>query len=311
MKNKNVLITGGTGSLGHALTQKFLDYGANITIYSRDEKKQYDMKKLFPNCKYFLGDIKDFHSIRDAVRGQDIVIHGASLKYVNISELQPAEYVNTNVVGTMNLVNSVLDEKTVQRCVGISTDKACMPVNTYGLTKALLEKIMLEANTRQGNSGSTIFNVARYGNVIGTRGSVIPFWKERREAGLSLPITNPNMTRFFFTIDEAVDLIEYCLRSDAGLIISKAMRGVTLDRLANIMKGQSIVEVVGERPGEKHDEMLLSSEEMMKSFQENEMFIFDPSSTPKDNQKYPNGYSSKIAKEITTEELNNILKEYL
>ena len=311
MKNKNVLITGGTGSLGHALAKKYTDYGANITIYSRDEKKQYDMKKLFPNCRYMLGDIKDYHSIRDAVRGQDIIIHGASLKYVNISELQPAKYVNTNVVGTLNLVNAVLDEKTVERCVGISTDKACMPVNTYGLTKALLEKIMLEANTRQANSGSTIFNVARYGNVIGTRGSVIPFWQERREAGLSIPITNPNMTRFFFTIDEAVDLIEYCLKSEAGVIISKAMKGVTLDKLADIMKGNSEIEIVGERPGEKHDEMLLSPDEIMKSHEENGMLVFNPNISPQLNTKYPNGYSSKAAEEITKEELKTILKDYL
>jgi len=311
VKNKNVLITGGTGSLGHALTEKFTQYGANITIYSRDEKKQYDMKKIFPNCTYVLGDIKDQYSIRDAVRGQDIIIHGASLKYVNISELQPAEYVNSNVVGTMNLVNAVLDEKTVERCVGISTDKACMPVNTYGLTKALLEKVMLQANLRQGENGKTIFNVARYGNVIGTRGSVIPFWKERRESGLSLPITNPNMTRFFFTIDEAVDLIEYCLKSDAGLIISKAMKGVTLQKLAEVMKGDCVVEIVGERPGEKHDEMLLSADEIMKSHEENGMLVFDPNKKPSENEKYPDGYSSKAATEITEDELKIILKDYL
>ena len=311
MKNKNVLITGGTGSLGHALTKKFLSHNANVTIHSRDEKKQYDMKKLFPDCRYVLGDIRDFHSVRDAVRSQDIVIHGASLKYVNISEIQPSEYVSTNVVGTMNLINAVLDEKTVERCVGISTDKACMPINTYGLTKATLEKLMLEANSRQGKDGKTIFNVARYGNVIGTRGSVVPFWKERRDAGLSLPITNPKMTRFFFTIDEAVALIEYCLQSEPGLIISKAMKGITLEKLAEVMKGNSSIEVVGERPGEKHDEMLLSADEIMKAYEESEYLIYDPSANPTENTKYPNGFSSLIAEEISEKELKILIKEYL
>lgn len=311
MKDKKVLITGGTGSLGYALTDRFAKEGASIVIFSRDEKKQYDMKKVYPNCKYVLGDVRDYHAVRDAVRGVDIVIHGASLKYVNISELQPSEYVTTNVVGTLNVINAVLDEKTVEKCVGISTDKACLPVNAYGLTKALLEKIMLEANHRQGDDGKTIFNVARYGNVIGTRGSVIPFWKERRDAGLSLPITNPDMTRFFFTLDEAVDLILYCLNADSGLIISKAMKGVTLAKLAEVMKGNSVVEIVGERPGEKHDEMLLSSDEIMRSYEDSGMLVYNPSLSPSLNANYPHGYSSKDAEEMTEDELKNILKEYL
>lgn len=311
MKDKNILITGGTGSLGYALAKTLTKAGASLTIFSRDEKKQYDMKKVFPNCKYVLGDVRDYHAVRDAVRGMDIVIHGASLKYVNISELQPSEYVTTNVVGTLNVINAVLDEKTVENCVGISTDKACMPVNAYGLTKALLEKTMLEANQRQGDKGTTVFNVARYGNVIGTRGSVIPFWKERREAGLSLPITNADMTRFFFTLDEAVDLILYCLNSESGLIISKAMKGVTLAKLAEAMKGDSDIEIVGERPGEKHDEMLLSPDEIMKSYEDSGMLIFNPSQPSEQNAKYPNGYSSKEAEQMTTEELRSVLKDFL
>ena len=311
MKDKKILITGGTGSLGYALAERLTKAGASLIIFSRDEKKQYDMKKVFPNCKYVLGDVRDYHAVRDAVRGVDIVIHGASLKYVNISELQPSEYVTTNVLGTLNVINAVLDEKTVEKCVGISTDKACMPVNAYGLTKALLEKIMLEANQRQGDKGTTVFNVARYGNVIGTRGSVIPFWKERREAGLTLPITNPDMTRFFFTLDEAVDLILYCLNSESGLIISKAMKGVTLAKLAEAMKGDSVVEIVGERPGEKHDEMLLSPDEIMKSYEDSGMLIFNPMQASEQNIKYPNGYSSKEAEEMTAEELRSVLKEFL
>lgn len=309
LKDKVVLITGGTGSLGHALTERMLADGASIVIYSRDEKKQYDMKKLFPNCRYMLGDIRDYASVRDAVRGVDIVIHGASLKYVNISELQPAEYVTTNVNGTLNLVNAVLDEKTVEKCVGISTDKACLPVNTYGLTKALLEKMMLEGNTRQGESGLTSFNVARYGNVIGTRGSVIPFWQERREAGLTIPVTNPDMTRFFFTIEEAVDLIYECLNTKPGIIVSKAMNGVKLGALARVMCGDSEVEIIGERPGEKHDEYLLSDDEIKRTETKNRYLLYDPAAAP--FSKFTTGYSSSNAISISDEALRTILKDYL
>jgi FlaA1/EpsC-like NDP-sugar epimerase len=311
MKNKRILITGGTGSLGQALTERFIKAGASLTIFSRDEKKQYDMKKIYPDCRYIVGDIRDYHAVRDAVRDIDIVIHGASLKYVNIGEIQPAEYVTTNVIGTLNVINAVLDEKTVENCVGISSDKACMPINTYGFTKAILERTILEANQRQGSKGNTVFNIARYGNVIGTRGSVVLFWQERRDAGLTIPITNPDMTRFFFTIEEAVDLIVYCLNSKPGLIISKAMRGVTVGKLAEIMKGECKTEIIGERLGEKHDEMLMTSEEMMKTYEDSGMFVFDPLTLPKPNENYPNGYSSQDAPVITEEQLKIILKEYL
>lgn len=309
MKDKNVLITGATGSLGYALTEKFIAQGANLTLFSRDEKKQYDMKKIYPDCKYIVGDVRNYHSIRDAVRGMDIVVHAASLKYVNISELQPYEYTTVNVDGTINLVNAILEEGTVERCVGISTDKACLPVNAYGLTKALLEKIMLEANSRQG--GNTIFNVARYGNVIGTRGSVIPFWKERREQGLSLPITNPDMTRFFFTLGEAVELIEYCLQAPAGVIVSKAMGGVTLRQLAEVMQGDCEIELVGERPGEKHHEMLLSEDEIKKSYKDSGMWIFNPQDLPKDNEEFPSGYSSQNAYRMSNDEIASMIGEFI
>lgn len=310
LQNKRILITGGTGSLGYALAERMTNDGAAVTIYSRDEKKQYDMAKLFPDCRYLLGDVRDYASIRDAVRGMDWVVHGASLKYVNISELQPAEYVTTNINGTLNLVNEILEEETVERCVGISTDKACLPVNTYGLTKAILEKLILEGNTRQGPKGITKFNVARYGNVIGTRGSVVPFWQERREAGLTLPVTNPYMTRFFFTLDEAVDLIYENLDAEAGVIISKMMKGVKLGNLARVMAGDSEVENVGERPGEKHHELLLSSDEMARTIRKGDYFFFYPNMPSTDQSGAP-AYSSNSAVEITDEELKVLIQDYL
>lgn len=310
-ENKKILITGGTGSLGQALAKSFLNQNASVTIFSRDEKKQYDMKKNYPECSYVVGDVKNYASIRDAVRDKDIVVHAASLKYVNIGELQPNEYVMTNVLGTINVINAVLDEKTIEKCVGISTDKACLPINTYGLTKAVLEKIFIEANTRQGEKGNTVFNVARYGNVVGTNGSVVPFWKERREKGMTIPITNPDMTRFFFTIEEAVQLIDYCLTTDAGLIISKAMSSCTLGELADVMKGDCQLELVGERPGEKYNESLLSPEEMSKSKKDGDYFIYNPALGAVATKDLPEGYNSSSCERLSKDQLIEILKDFI
>lgn len=305
---ETVLVTGGTGSLGHALTENLLNTGAIVRIFSRDEKKQYDMKKLFPECEYLLGDIRDYHAVSSAIKDVDVIIHGASLKYVNISEIQPAEYVSTNVDGTMNLVNAVLQEKNIRRVVGISTDKACLPINTYGLTKALLEKVMLEGNRRQGHYLETVFNVARYGNVVGTRGSVVPHWAELSKANKPLTITNPEMTRFFFTLDEAVDLIDYTLQCDSDVITSKKMAACTLGDLAEVMKGSAGIVITGERPGEKQHEMLLSDDEMSKSIEDGDMFVYTPSSEPHNKNLY---YGSQFARRLSLPEIQAFVQEWL
>ena len=282
---ERVLVTGGTGSLGHALTDALLASHAVVRVYSRDEKKQYDMGKLFPDVEYVLGDIRCGESVRDAVRDVDVVIHGASLKYVNIGELQPLEYVRTNVDGTLHLLDAVLAEGSVRRCVAISSDKACLPVNTYGMTKAILEKLCLEGARRRGSKIKTVFNVARYGNVVGTRGSVIPFWAEQIEQGLPLPVTDPDMTRFFFTMAEAVELIDMALVLPEATVTSKRMRSCTVGDLAAAMRsdlpdGASPVEVVGPRPGERRHEMLLSSDEMARTRVVGDFFVFTPGSDP-------------------------------
>lgn len=307
-KYNRVLITGGTGSLGWALTKKILTGSTGIRIFSRDEKKQYDMKKIYPECEYVLGDIRDPHAVEDVVRDIDVIIHGASLKYVNISEVQPAEYVSTNIVGTMNVMNAVLANGNISRVVGISSDKACLPVNAYGLTKAVLEKLILEGGRRQGQRGTCIFNVARYGNVVGTRGSVVPYWAEQRELGLPLPITNPDMTRFFFMLDEAVDLINYSLKSPTGVILSKRMSSCTLGDLAEVMKGDAGVIHVGERPGEKKHEMLLSEDEMSRTTRSGEIFIYDPNAP---TGVASSAYGSENARRLTSDELKTLIEDWL
>lgn len=309
IRKERVLVTGGTGSLGHALVARLIKQDVFVRVFARDEKKQYEMAKLFPSVQYVLGDVRDPAACRDAVRDVDVVIHGASLKYVNISELQPREYITTNVMGTVNMVDAVLAAESVRRFVGISTDKACLPINTYGMTKALLEKVILEAQTRQGKYGQTSFTVARYGNVVGTRGSVVPFWQERRIGGLTLPVTNPDMTRFFFTLDEAVALVEYALQADPGLIVSKRMSACTVGDLANAMRGDSEVEILGERPGEKHHELLLTEEEMSRTSQDGDIFLYDPSRQPSaDSVDY---FGSDNAPRLSQDELKVMLAEYL
>lgn len=307
---ERVLVTGGTGSLGQALTENLLADGAVVRIFSRDEKKQYDMRARFPECEYVIGDIKQPGSIRDAVRDVDVVIHGASLKYVNIGEIQPAEYVQTNIVGTMHLLDAILAEGTVRRAVGISSDKACLPVNTYGFTKAALERLMLECNARQGDKGGTIYNVARYGNVVGTRGSVVPFWRDRLLAGLDLPVTNPHMTRFFFTIHEAVDLIDFTLAQPAGVVVSKRMNACTVGALAEAIRGEAKVEIIGPRPGEKLHEMLLSADEMTHTRMDGDYFVLTPSSAPHDDTSEHmalHGYTSATAHQLTQPEIQALL----
>ncbi len=310
--SERVLVTGGTGSLGVALTERLLVSGARVRVFARDEKKQYDMRREFPDAEYLIGDIRDPATVRDAVRDVDVVIHGASLKYVNIGEVQPLEYVQTNINGTINLVEAILAEGTVRRCVGISSDKACQPVNVYGMTKAVLERLMLEATRRQGEKGETIFNVARYGNVLGTRGSVVPFWRQRVADGLPLPITDPEMTRFFFTIQEATDLIDICLETKENVIISKLMNACTLGDLADVMKRTSPVEIVGPRPGEKKHEQLLSSDEMERTVLVGKFFFFEPEGERLNVSSTAwglEGFTSANAPRLDLDEIRNLLKE--
>jgi FlaA1/EpsC-like NDP-sugar epimerase len=237
IKGKVILITGGSGSLGQELTKRFLEMGPKeIRIFSRSEKTQYEMKKKFPQCSYWIGDVRDYSAVREVVRGVDAVYHCAALKYINISEMQPEETVKSNIIGSMNIINAVKDEKNVELCIGISTDKACAPINIYGMSKAIMEKLFVNADKTKGDI-KTRFAIARYGNVVGTNGSVIPFWKEKCDKGEDLPITDPSMTRFMFPLSSAIELIFYTtLNAKGGEIIAKEMSSLILGDLAEVRK---------------------------------------------------------------------------
>lgn len=320
--NKRVLVTGGTGSLGWALAPCLVGAKAKVKIFTRDEKKQLDMRSEFPDFEYILGDIRDPVAVRHAVRDVQIVIHGASLKYVDVSEQQPGVYISTNVVGTQNLLAAVFDEKTVEICIGISSDKACNPINTYGMTKALLEKLFLEAHSQGGNKICTVFTIARYGNVLATRGSVVLRWAQLRKLKLPLQVTDPGMTRFLFTLDEAIELIGKAGRTSSGLIVSQAMRACTLGQLANIMSVNG-VEVVGRRPGEKLHESLLSEMEMAKTWRVGDYFYYNPLNLKSPVMTSPgnlaneymyyggSAYTSDIAPMLSDAELTKLVEDYL
>jgi len=327
----SVLIVGGTGSLGEKLLESLVEQEdlskikkifpfskerqqKSIRVFSRDEKKQYDLRQKFPSIDFRLGDITDFHSIRSAVRDMNIIIHAAALKYVDISEKQPSMYIDTNVHGTQNLLSAVLLENHAIRCIGISSDKACNPFNVYGLTKQLMEKLFLEVERVKGSKTKTSFNIVRYGNVVGTRGSVLPFWQKCRNAGKPLPLTDPEMTRFIFTLKEAVDLIDFALGCPGGTIVSKMMGTAKLGDLAEIMKtslaGKMVgVENIGTRGGEKLHEELFSEEEWSHISLNNEpYFILDPNYH---KQQFLQRWTSDFAPRIAIEDLKETIKEFL
>lgn len=317
-RGERVLITGGTGSLGGALIPALLAAGARVRVFSRDEKKQLDVRRRWPEVECRLGDVRNSRALCLALKGIDAVIHAASLKYVDVSERQPTEYVQTNVVGTMNVIDAAEQSDTVRRVVGISTDKVPHAVNVYGLTKALLEKMFLEAHVDADRHDGEIlckFVVARYGNVVGSRGSVVPFWAEQRRKGEPLRVTDPAMTRFFFTLDDAVRLVDVALGAPSGTVVAQPMPACTLGDLARVMSRPSgDVEVVGRRAGEKTHEELLTAEEMTRtSMTMDGMFLYDPlSSVPPTELRDPHGgYTSDRARRLADAELRAMIGEWL
>lgn len=299
---ETVLITGGTGSLGTALIPRVIAAGAQeVRVLSRDEVKQAALKVVYPDVRFILGDVRDLHACYEAVSGASVVIHAASLKYVDLSEQQPTEYALTNVLGTIHMIRAALHEG-VRIMVGISTDKACCPINTYGMTKGLLEKLFVESHTRRTSHDVTDFVVCRYGNVLGSRGSVILKWQQARLNGDPLLVTDPTMTRFFFTLDDAVGLIEKALVLPSGLILSKAMPATTLEDLAEVMQGDAGIKVVGRRLGEKPHEDLLATHEMPRVSQDGDFFLYNPLGAPCGDVPLP-PYTSAMARRLTREEL--------
>jgi UDP-glucose 4-epimerase len=266
--NKSLLITGGTGSFGNAVLRRFLDSDLReIRIFSRDEKKQDDMRKLYnnPKIKFHIGDVRDFQSVLNVVRGVDFVYHAAALKQVPSCEFHPLEAVKTNVLGTENVLEAAV-ACDVKRVVVLSTDKAVYPINAMGISKAMMEKV---AVAKSRNSNGTVINVTRYGNVMCSRGSVIPLFVDQIRSGKPITITDPAMTRFMMTLDDAVDLVLYAFEhGNPGEIFVQKAPAATIETLAHALielmgKPEHEVRVIGTRHGEKLYEALLSREEMV------------------------------------------------
>lgn len=266
-KDKILLITGGTGSFGNAVLKKFLNTDIKeIRIFSRDEKKQHDMRMEFqnPKIKFYIGDVRDYNSILVAMNGVDFVFHAAALKQVPSCEFYPIEAVKTNVLGTENVLNAAIYNN-VAKVICLSTDKAVYPINAMGISKALMEKVMV---AKSRISGSTILVGTRYGNVMASRGSVIPLFYDQILNNQEITITDPNMTRFMMTLDDAVELVLYAFENgNSGDIFVQKSPSSTIGELANAMKSiyssKVNVNIIGTRHAEKLYETLLAKEEMM------------------------------------------------
>ena len=270
-KEKVLMITGGTGSFGNTVLKRFLSTDVReIRIFSRDEKKQEDMRIAFNNSKlkFYIGDVRDYDSISQAMKGVDYVFHAAALKQVPSCEFYPMEAVRTNVIGTENLMNAATANG-VSRVVVLSTDKAVYPINSMGISKAMAEKLMV-AKARMQNAGETVFCATRYGNVMASRGSVIPLFVTQLKEGKPLTVTDPNMTRFLMSLEDSVDLVLYAFKhaKQGDIFVQKAPASTVAD-LAQALKemfGKSEpVRVIGTRHGEKLYESLISREEMAKA----------------------------------------------
>jgi len=270
-KGKTLLITGGTGSFGNAVLKRFLDTDIKeIRIFSRDEKKQDDMRKHYNNdkLKFYIGDVRNPESIRDAVRGVDFIFHAAALKQVPSCEFFPMEAVRTNVLGTDNVLNAAI-EAGVKRVVCLSTDKAAYPINAMGTSKAMMEKVIV-AKARNINPAETTICCTRYGNVMASRGSVIPVFVEQMKANKPITITDPDMTRFLMNLEEAVELVLFAFKNanQGDLFIQKAPASTVGDlaaALKQLFKSDSKIKVIGTRHGEKAHETLMTREEKAKS----------------------------------------------
>lgn len=268
---KTLLITGGTGSFGNAVLDKFLDTNiGEIRIFSRDEKKQDDMRKRYKNdkIKFYIGDVRDIASVKNALHGVDFIFHAAALKQVPSCEFFPLEAVKTNIIGTENVLNAAI-ECGVKKCVCLSTDKAAYPINAMGISKAMMEKIVI-AKSRTVDSNKTLMCVTRYGNVMASRGSVIPLFIEQIQNGQPMTITDPRMTRYLMSLDEAVELVLYAFQhaNTGDLVIQKSPAstiGDLAEAVRKIFDPNHEIKIIGTRHGEKAYETLLTKEEFFRA----------------------------------------------
>ena len=324
IQGKRILVTGGTGSFGQMFIREILKLSpAEIIVFSRDEDKQGAMRldyKSEKKLRFILGDIRDFRSVREAVRGVDIVIHAAALKWITEVERNVWEGIKTNVIGAENLIEAARDEN-VERVIALSTDKAVEPVNAYGMAKALQERLITTANLYD-TGRKTVFINTRYGNVLGSRGSVVPLFKSLIENEKPVTITDPKMTRFMMTLQESVDLVLAALENGVGgEIFVRKSPGHTISDLAEVMvealgNNKTKIEEIGVRPGEKIHETLVPVHELSRTIDVGDYFVILPQISIKAVEAKYKGkrrvggdtrYSSDTTKRLTKNELRGIL----
>jgi UDP-glucose 4-epimerase len=324
-KDKVLLITGGTGSFGNAVLNRFLHSEfAEIRIFSRDEKKQEDMRiKLNSDkVKFYIGDVRDYDSIHDALLGVDYVFHAAALKQVPSCEFYPMEALRTNVQGAENVMRAAIANE-VKRCVLLSTDKAVYPINAMGISKAMMEKVMV-AKSRQCDPGRTVLSATRYGNVMASRGSVIPLFLGQMQAGKPLTITDPNMTRFLMSLEESVDLVLYAFENalPGDIFVQKAPAS-TVGDLAQAMRDllcvASDIKIIGTRHGEKLYESLVSREEMARAKDLGEYYRIPADSRDLNYDKYfvegelgiseIDDYTSHNTRRLNVQQIKEVLRK--
>lgn len=322
-EEKTLLITGGTGSFGNAVLNHFLETDfKEIRIFSRDEKKQDDMRKLFKNPKlqFIIGDVRDRQSITNAVRGVDYIFHAAALKQVPSCEFHPLEAVKTNVIGTENLLEAAINCE-VERVVVLSTDKSVYPINAMGISKAMMEKV---AVAKSRVKSKTIINVTRYGNVMCSRGSVIPLFAEQIKSGRPITLTDPQMTRFMMTLNDAVDLVLYAFTNGkTGEIFIQKAPAATVSTLAQALcnifgQPKHSQDIIGTRHGEKLFEVLLSREEMAAAYDLGSYYRIPPDLRNLNYEKYTEcgdvsisqaeEYNSDNTQRLDLEDMENLLR---
>lgn len=278
----NVLVTGGTGSLGQAIVKCLLQLDHSVTVFSRDEEKQHRMRSCFGsnNLQFIIGDVRDYQSVRTALRHAEVVIHAAAMKQVPACEYFPTEAIRTNVGGAQNIIQAITEDRLpVRKVIGISTDKACHPSCVYGNTKALQEAILIHANLA---CPDTVFASVRLGNLIGSRGSVALLFREQVAGGGPVTITEPAMTRFWFGVDEAVGIVLLAMnKAGRGDIVIPKIQATSVGTLACVFIGDKPIQtkIIGIRPGEKMHETLISEEESLRASDEGDHFTLHPALT--------------------------------
>jgi UDP-N-acetylglucosamine 4,6-dehydratase len=320
LEKKTVLVTGGTGSFGKKFVEQALaSYAKKIIVFSRDELKQYEMRKAFgedPRLRYFIGDVRDKERLYRAFDGIDIVVHAAAMKHVDACEYNPFEAVKTNINGAQNIIEAAIDCG-VEKVIALSTDKAAAPVNLYGATKLASDKLFIAANTYAGTK-QTKFSVVRYGNVVGSRGSVVPFFQQIKHTGV-LPVTDERMTRFWITLEQGVKFVIDSLdRMRGGELFVPKIASMKIIDLAKAIGPECRIEIVGIRPGEKLHETMITIDDARHTFEFDDYYVIAPefpwwTSEKMTGKALPDGFEYNSAindRWLTVQDLQEIVKEY-